>query len=81
LTRFFVHAGEEVTEEGAIEAAKKPEEIRDRPLPLPNGFEWCTVDVEKEEDMTELYKLLTENYVEDDDAMFRFDYSPEFLNW
>jgi len=25
--------------------------------------------------------LLTENYVEDDDNMFRFDYSPEFLRW
>lgn len=25
--------------------------------------------------------LLNENYVEDDDNMFRFDYSPEFLHW
>jgi len=25
--------------------------------------------------------LLNENYVEDDDNMFRFDYSPEFINW
>ena len=25
--------------------------------------------------------LLNENYVEDDDNMFRFDYSPEFLRW
>ena len=31
--------------------------------------------------MTELYTLLNENYVEDDDNMFRFDYSPEFLQW
>uniref|UniRef100_A0A8C5Y5J8 Glycylpeptide N-tetradecanoyltransferase n=1 Tax=Microcebus murinus TaxID=30608 RepID=A0A8C5Y5J8_MICMU len=29
----------------------------------------------------ELYTLLNENYVEDDDNMFRFDYSPEFLLW
>jgi len=29
----------------------------------------------------ELYKLLSENYVEDDDALFRFRYSPEFLLW
>ena len=28
-----------------------------------------------------MYKLLTENYVEDDDNMFRFDYSVEFLKW
>ena len=31
--------------------------------------------------MKELYVLLNENYVEDDDNMFRFDYSPEFLRW
>lgn len=31
--------------------------------------------------LTELYTLLNENYVEDDDNMFRFDYSPEFLCW
>jgi glycylpeptide N-tetradecanoyltransferase len=29
----------------------------------------------------EVYTLLTENYVEDDDAMFRFDYSIPFLHW
>lgn len=28
-----------------------------------------------------MYTLLTENYVEDDDNMFRFDYSKEFLEW
>jgi glycylpeptide N-tetradecanoyltransferase len=31
--------------------------------------------------LKELYTLLTENYVEDDDAMFRFDYSASFLKW
>ena len=31
--------------------------------------------------LKELYTLLNENYVEDDDNMFRFDYSPEFLRW
>lgn len=31
--------------------------------------------------LKELYMLLNENYVEDDDNMFRFDYSPELLRW
>lgn len=31
--------------------------------------------------MDELYVLLTNNYVEDDDNTFRFDYSREFLRW
>lgn len=32
-------------------------------------------------ELMELYNLLANNYVEDDDALFRFDYSPEFLLW
>lgn len=28
-----------------------------------------------------MYSLLYENYVEDDDNMFRFNYSREFLQW
>lgn len=31
--------------------------------------------------MLEVHNLLTDNYVEDDDAMFRFRYSKEFLLW
>lgn len=31
--------------------------------------------------LKELYTLLNENYVEDDENMFRFDYSPNFLKW
>jgi glycylpeptide N-tetradecanoyltransferase len=33
------------------------------------------VDVLDPKVSAEVYELLTENYVEDDDAMFRFDYS------
>ena len=28
-----------------------------------------------------MYELLTKNYVEDEDAMFRFDYSVPFIRW
>ena len=31
--------------------------------------------------LRELYELLSANYVEDDDASFRFQYSAEFLRW
>jgi len=31
--------------------------------------------------VSELYTLLNENYVEDDDCTFRFDYSKPFLQW
>jgi len=42
---------------------------------------WSEFDVDAADQMQEVYTLLNENYVEDDDNMFRFDYSPEFLKW
>lgn len=57
------------------------EEIRQEPFSLPAGFVWDTLDLQDEKVLKELYTLLNENYVEDDDNMFRFDYSPEFLLW
>lgn len=48
---------------------------------MPGGFEWSVVNVMDEAQREELYSLLANNYVEDDDALFRFDYSKEFLVW
>lgn len=31
--------------------------------------------------LEEVYALLSGHYVEDDEAMFRFNYSVSFLNW
>jgi glycylpeptide N-tetradecanoyltransferase len=70
-----------IKNDGAIQEGKTPADIRDAPLPLPKGFEWCIIDVEKSEELQEVYTLLSENYVEDDDNMFRFDYSISFLEW
>jgi len=67
--------------EGPIVADKKPEEIRQEPYNMPPGFEWSTVDITDPEGKLELYNLLANNYVEDDDCLFRFDYSQEFLEW
>jgi glycylpeptide N-tetradecanoyltransferase len=38
---------------------------------MPAGFEWCTLDVLDPVQIQEMYTLLNENYVEDDDNMFR----------
>lgn len=65
----------------AIEPDKTIAEIKQDPYPLPEGFIWETLDLENAAVLKELYTLLNENYVEDDDAMFRFDYQPEFLRW
>lgn len=65
----------------AIEPDKAISEIKQDPYPLPDGFVWETMDLNNDVVLRELYTLLNENYVEDDDAMFRFDYQPEFLRW
>uniref|UniRef100_A0A672GA24 Glycylpeptide N-tetradecanoyltransferase n=1 Tax=Salarias fasciatus TaxID=181472 RepID=A0A672GA24_SALFA len=70
---------EVVTSHGPIEADK--ENIRQEPYSLPQGFMWDTLDLSSADVLKELYTLLNENYVEDDDNMFRFDYSPNFLKW
>jgi hypothetical protein len=39
---------------------------------MPAGFEWVTIDVMDPAQIAVVYKLLNENYVEDDDNMFRY---------
>lgn len=67
--------------EGPIEDPTPLSEVRQEPYNLPSPYEWCTCDINKDETSTEIYNLLTNNYVEDDENMFRFDYSKEFLRW
>jgi glycylpeptide N-tetradecanoyltransferase len=69
------------SDSGPIDSPKKVADVQQTPLNLPSGFEWCCVDVQNESQRDELYTLLNENYVEDDDNMFRFDYSAAFLLW
>jgi len=66
---------------GPIDAIKTPADVRDEPYALPDAFQWHTCDVDDETEIKEIYNLLCENYVEDDDSMFRFDYSTAFLRW
>jgi glycylpeptide N-tetradecanoyltransferase len=67
--------------EGPIEANKPKEKLRQTPYTMPAGFEWADLQVDDGAELKELYDLLANNYVEDDDALFRFDYSEEFLKW
>merc|ERR1711920_1168188 len=68
--------GSEYTQDsGPIDEIKGPDEVRQDPYPLPDQFEWCTCDVQDDTQADEIYHLLSDNYVEDDDCMFRFDYS------
>jgi glycylpeptide N-tetradecanoyltransferase len=58
-----------------------PEKVSKEPDALIEGFEWTTLDLTNEEELRELWDLLTYHYVEDDNAMFRFRYSKSFLHW
>ncbi|CAG8579405.1 2684_t:CDS:2, partial [Scutellospora calospora] len=71
--------GEIINDNGPIEENTPHDQIRKEPYILPKEFEWSILDLNNENELNELYTLLTNNYVEDDDAMFRFDYSGDFL--
>jgi glycylpeptide N-tetradecanoyltransferase len=64
-----------------IDVIKTVDDIPEEPLQIPPGFQWCNVNIEDDDECKDVYDLLTQNYVEDDDAMFRFDYSIKFLQW
>ncbi|KAI6127852.1 N-myristoyl transferase [Pisolithus croceorrhizus] len=69
------------SEDGYIEPAKAIEDVRREPYPLPKDFEWSTLDIDDSKQTKEVYDLPSLNYVEDDNAAFRFQYSAEFLEW
>lgn len=68
-------------EDGPLKPDQKVEDVPKERAPLVAGFEWCEVDLLDEGEMKEVYELLNGHYVEDDEAMFRFNYSPSILRW
>ncbi|KAJ5731251.1 uncharacterized protein N7483_005759 [Penicillium malachiteum] len=77
---FEDQASQEQIQQGPIKIID-PAKVSKTPGPLVEGFEWCTLDLTNEEELKELYELLNNHYVEDDNAMFRFSYSQSFLHW
>lgn len=70
-----------VEENNYIDTPVDLEKIRKEPYTLPEPYIWSDVDLMANDHLDELYTLLTENYVEDDENMFRFDYGRDFLQW
>ncbi|KAI3943217.1 hypothetical protein MKX01_027515 [Papaver californicum] len=77
----FKDLGDTSLSEGPIELPTPLSEVKQEPYNLPSLYEWTTCDIDSEETCAEVYSLLTNNYVEDDENMFRFNYSKEFLRW
>lgn len=80
VPRFDDQQGKKPVTQGPIKVIK-PEEVPQTPDALIEGFEWCTLDLTDPDELKELYELLNNHYVEDDNAMFRFSYSQSFLHW
>ena len=57
------------------------DKVSKTPAGLVEGFEWSDMDLENEQELEEVRDLLCNHYVEDDEAMFRFNYSFSTLNW
>lgn len=57
------------------------DEVPKEPYPLVPGFEWDTLDLEDDAQLAEVYELLNGHYVEDDESLFRFNYSKSILKW
>ncbi|XP_009798257.1 glycylpeptide N-tetradecanoyltransferase 1-like [Nicotiana tabacum] len=77
----FKDLGDTSLPEGPIEPPTPLSEVKQEPYNLPSPYEWTTCDLDSEDMCNEVYVLLTNNYVEDDENMFRFNYSKEFLRW
>lgn len=57
------------------------EKVPKEPGPLVDGFEWVTMDLTDDAELQEVFDLLYGHFVEDDEGMFRFNYSKAFLRW
>jgi len=71
---------EQQAEDGPIKVID-PQRVPKDPSPMHEGFEWVTMDLTIEKEIEEVYELLNGHYVEDAEALFRFNYSQSFLNW
>ena len=69
-----------IEKEGPIKEANI-DLVRKEPYPMAEGYEWVTMDLLNGDELKEVYELLNGHYVEDDQAMFRFNYSKSFLQW
>ncbi|TKX20174.1 glycylpeptide N-tetradecanoyltransferase [Elsinoe australis] len=67
-------------QDGPIKVIDK-DRVPKTPAGLIEGFEWCVMDLLKDEELEEVRLLLSGHYVEDDEALFRFDYSGSMLKW
>eukprot|EP00830_Metopus_es_P016235 TRINITY_DN4958_c0_g1_i3.p2 TRINITY_DN4958_c0_g1~~TRINITY_DN4958_c0_g1_i3.p2 ORF type:complete len:340 (+),score=73.22 TRINITY_DN4958_c0_g1_i3:125-1144(+) len=60
---------------------KEVKDIKTTPYPLPEGFYWSVVDLANEGELSEVFDLLKDNYIEDSTKSFRYKIEARFLKW
>lgn len=73
--------GEEAKFEDGPIKQQTVDQVAKEPPPLISGFEWCDMDISNPQENEEVRELLQGHYVEDDEALFRFNYSYSILKW
>ena len=77
---FTLNQNEQSHVNSAIETST-PDQIQTKSSIYHQRYEWWNPDLNKDDQLMQIYSFLAKNYVEDTDQMFRFDYSPHFLRW
>ena len=67
-------------DDGPIEVIR-PDQVQSKPETIAEGYEWTTIDLGNETELSEVYQLLADHYATDSGDQFRFNYSPAFLDW
>lgn len=80
VPKFDETSENKIVEERPIKVQTVDEVPKDPPKMI-EGFEWVTMDLTDPDQLKEVYDLLNGHYVEDDEAMFRFKYSPSMMKW
>lgn len=80
VPKFDEALSDKPAEEGPLEN-KTVDDVPKEPQKLIDGFQWVTMDLLDDAQMKEVYQLLNGHYVEDDEAMFRFNYGTAILKW
>ncbi|KAI0144530.1 acyl-CoA N-acyltransferase [Xylariaceae sp. FL1272] len=80
VPKFGEEPSDKPQDEGPIKI-QSVDDIPKDPSPMLDGFEWATLDLLDEAQLKEVWELLNGHYVEDDEAMFRFNYSSSILKW
>lgn len=59
----------------------KASEVSTEPIGLPQGFEWCNIDLKNEDECEQVIEFLKNNYIMTGDKKFRLSYTKEHLRW